>query len=309
MKRLLSPDAMTKRAVLIDNLKSHRFSWADLEDLITAETLSGRRLYHGEGRRPGVLTWFITVNGASLSKDMAQRVVPVKLSRPDYSDGWEREVADLLANRRWEIIGDILAALRAPAAPLARHTRWALWESGVLARLDNPDAALAEVVRRRDAVDDDRDEADLVRDYFFAELRRRGHDPATEVIWLTSAQVHPLVNAATGRRYEVNSVGKFLKGLAIAELTKSDRGSGKGWLWTGPEAAAGAERVPLTPSAEEQIRALGPPDATAPKPTPTPSPAPAAKPAPEARRSSNWATHNRPTDKASLTGAYYLHGF
>jgi hypothetical protein len=263
-------------------------------------------------RRPGILTWFITMNGASLSKDMAQRVVPVKLSRPDYTDTWEREVADLLTNRRWEIIGDVLAALRAPAKTLAQHTRWALWESEVLARLADPDAALAEVIQRREAVDDDRDEADLVRDYFVAELRRRGHDPETQVIWITSAQVHPLVNAATGKRFEVNSAGKFLRGLAIKELTKCDRATGKGWLWQGVKAADDARRVPLTPSVEEQIRDLDPPlTATPPKAVAvTQPPARAVKPAPETRTAETSARlpvtvdDNRP-----LTGAVYLHGF
>src|SRR5262249_53296274 len=50
--RLLSPQALGKRVALIDNIKSHRFSWGELENLITAAVISGRRLYKGEGRRP-----------------------------------------------------------------------------------------------------------------------------------------------------------------------------------------------------------------------------------------------------------------
>ena len=321
MKRLLSPDAMTKRAALIDNLKSHRFSWADLEDLITAETLSGRRLYHGEGRRPGVITWFITCNGASLSKDMAQRVVPVVLSRPPYTDNWEREVADLLATRRWEIIGDILAALRAPAKPLVSYTRWALWESEVLARLNDPDAVLAEVVRRREEVDDDRDESDIVRDSFVAELRRRGHDPETQVIWITSAQAHPMVTAATGRRLEVNAAGKLLRGLSISELLKCNLGTGRGWLWTGTKAGTGTKRVPLIPSAEEQVRDLLPPPeqtvsaavAETKPAAPIRQPDPPLKPGWADDFDKDLARIMRPHVEAPpddpFTGAFYLHGF
>jgi len=69
--RMLSVSALQIRVMLLDNVKAHRFSWADLEGLITSRDVSGRALYKGEGRRPNTLVWVITLNGASLSKDMA----------------------------------------------------------------------------------------------------------------------------------------------------------------------------------------------------------------------------------------------
>jgi hypothetical protein len=89
--RLLSPDALGRRVVLLDNIKSHKFGWGELEGLITADTVSGHRMYAGEGRRPNALTYVLTLNGASLSKDTAQRCVVVKLARPRYSPAWEEE--------------------------------------------------------------------------------------------------------------------------------------------------------------------------------------------------------------------------
>jgi hypothetical protein len=50
--RLLSTDGLTRRVVLIDNIKSLKLSWAELEALVTCEIISGKRLYLGEGRRP-----------------------------------------------------------------------------------------------------------------------------------------------------------------------------------------------------------------------------------------------------------------
>lgn len=44
-QRLLTPGSEDKRVVLIDNVKSHRFSWSDLESLITAPAVSGKRLW------------------------------------------------------------------------------------------------------------------------------------------------------------------------------------------------------------------------------------------------------------------------
>jgi hypothetical protein len=62
--RLLSPGAAGKRIALLDNVKSHSFSWAELEALITADTISGRKLFVGDGARPNGLTWLLTINGA-----------------------------------------------------------------------------------------------------------------------------------------------------------------------------------------------------------------------------------------------------
>src|SRR5262249_1067430 len=60
---LLSADSAGKRLVLWDNVKSDRISSADLEGLITADTVSGRKLYAGEGSRPNRFTYVLTVNG------------------------------------------------------------------------------------------------------------------------------------------------------------------------------------------------------------------------------------------------------
>ena len=50
--RLLSPEATGVRIALIHNVKSLRFSWAELEALITAPVISGKQMYVGEASRP-----------------------------------------------------------------------------------------------------------------------------------------------------------------------------------------------------------------------------------------------------------------
>src|SRR5262249_28964922 len=50
--RLLTPDALDRRVVLLDNVKSLKLSWAELESLVTNDTVSGHRMFHGEGWRP-----------------------------------------------------------------------------------------------------------------------------------------------------------------------------------------------------------------------------------------------------------------
>ena len=110
--RLLSSSARNLRIARLDNIKTHRFSWGELEGLITSPVISGHELYQGEGRRPNSLTWVLTLNGASLSTDMAQRCVIVQLSRPLHSASWESETRQFIEQHRWDIISDIIQELQ-----------------------------------------------------------------------------------------------------------------------------------------------------------------------------------------------------
>ena len=56
-KRLLTQEASTKRQVLIDNIKTNKFSWAEAEAMLTASYISGHRLFVGERARPNSLVW------------------------------------------------------------------------------------------------------------------------------------------------------------------------------------------------------------------------------------------------------------
>ena len=58
--RLLSPDAQCKRFALLDNLKSLRFSWAELESLITSDVVSGPRSTSATPAAD-LLTWLVTL--------------------------------------------------------------------------------------------------------------------------------------------------------------------------------------------------------------------------------------------------------
>jgi hypothetical protein len=237
--RLLSPSARTKRVMLIDNIKSLKFSWADLEALITSDVISGHQLYAGEGQRPNTLIWCLTINGASLSRDMAQRTVIIQVKRPDYSPTWEDEVRAYIDARRWEVIGDCLAMLRQEPKELGRYNRWGAWEAGVLSRVGDPSECQKVIAERQEAVDDDANEAATVRDAFRAELQRRGHDPDAEALWIPSAVAAEVVCAATNERYAINKASAYLGTLSIPELRKSDLGGGRGWAWRGRQSPTG----------------------------------------------------------------------
>lgn len=104
--RLLSEGAIGKRVALIDNIKTSKFSWGDLEGLITAPVVSGHQLFVGENQRPNHFTWILTVNGATVSEDIAQRTVVIKLSRPEYAPQWQPNIIRFIDEHRWEIIAD-----------------------------------------------------------------------------------------------------------------------------------------------------------------------------------------------------------
>lgn len=235
--RLLSPAAITKRIVLLDNIKMLRFSWAELEAGITGAVISGRALYIGEGRRPNNLTYWITLNGANMSKDMAQRCVPIMLKRPMYDAAWEEGAIALIEEHRWEIIADIIAILKNPAPALKRFSRWSTWEKAVLSRVADPSECQKVIEERQTAIDDDQTEADLVRDGFRQELFRRGHNPDSEMIFIPSRTAAQIVNSIENE--EKRPYGRamvHLYTLTIPELRKSNRGMGRGCVWAGRDA-------------------------------------------------------------------------
>ena len=244
--RLLSPDALERRVVLLDNVKTLKLSWGELEALVTTDSVSGHRLYHGEGRRPNTLTYCLTLNGASLSRDLAQRCVIVKLKRPAYSGTWEEETIALIEGKRWEIIGDILATLRAgPVQELTTHGRWGAWERAVLSRVAEPAECQKVILERQEEADDDASEAELVRGYFVEELEDRSHDVKGDVVWIDSQTAAEWCNHALGDKRATNKATNYLRGLSIPELQYSRRGHGRGWIWRGSAAPRTASPMRL----------------------------------------------------------------
>jgi hypothetical protein len=241
----LAPVALTTRVAVLDNVKTLRFSWAELEGGITAKVISGRQLYVGEGQRPNTLTYFITLNGASLSKDMAQRCVPVMVKRPDYQATWEEQTIRLIETRRWEIIGDIINLLKGPGADLNRFSRWSMWERAVLSRVGDPAECQRVIEERQAAIDDDQSQADSVREGFREELHRRGHCPDTQIVWMPSKEAAAIVNRVENEeRRPFNRAMTHLYMLGIPEIRRSNRG-GRGCVWTGLRADPQAASITL----------------------------------------------------------------
>jgi len=243
--RLLTAEAMPLRVALLDNVKTTRFSWAELESLITSPVISGRRLYVGNGSRPNNVTWAITLNGASLSTDMAQRTVEIKLGDPAYDGTWEERLRAYIDDHRLEIIGDLVAFLRSHKKPLSQATRWAAWETEVLSHVADPNACLSAILARRSQVDVEEEEGEIVEDYFASKLRALDYVPDREDIFLPNEIAARWFNAATGDNRKVAGVTRTLKQLRDEErVTRiipsraGQLGGERGFRWVGQYADA-----------------------------------------------------------------------
>jgi hypothetical protein len=241
-ERLLSPDALTKRMALIDNMKSLKFSWGDLEALITGRSISGRRMYVGESSRPNNVIWVITMNGASLSEDMAQRAVVIKLSRQDYRAGWQDEVEQFIENNRADIIADAIGILSVEKGSLSKHSRWETWEREVLACVTEPEKAQCVIIERQGETNVDNEEAEIIEEYFADRLAELGYDPEIAVVRIPK----PLgsewfIKATNDRAMTTNKITRLIKQFInegkIRRITEdSSRTFGRCWIWYGSAA-------------------------------------------------------------------------
>jgi hypothetical protein len=244
--RLLSPQGLQQRVCRLDNVKTLRLSWAELEGLITAGTISGKWYYHGEGHRPNTLTWFITSNGLFLAKDIALRVIPLELARPPkYDATWEHSVRAFAAEHRYEIIADILARLSEPGETLKSSSRWSDWEKHVLARAVNDAADLNAcqklIASRQKAIDDDDHERELVLAHIRGALTARVGTPDDKKVFIPAGVVAQWLKTATGEDRPNTRAMTYVNGLGISELRKTVNSGYPGFEWKGQSCRKNAE--------------------------------------------------------------------
>lgn len=241
--RLLSNEAASSRLVLFDNMKGTRMSSPVIESFITAEVISGKRLYQGEGRRPNNLTWAITMNKPSLSKDLAQRVVPIQLAMPKYDPTWDEQIDRFINEHRWAIVADVVAELNKPqlfTIEDGKWSRWAMWEREVLCRVCDPSVAVGVMRGRREHMDADDESSEQVQDAIAEYLNRTltrlpdNLKMKMSLRWLKKAlePIDPI------RARSVDSVGAWLKRLNLDYLKYLRTNSRRYWIWIGKNTTA-----------------------------------------------------------------------
>jgi hypothetical protein len=232
--RLLSKEGRRKRVALLDNLKTLKFSWADLEGLITKPLISGKDLYVGEGQRPNTVLWAITLNGANLSRDMAQRVVGIKLKKPTFDPLWTGRVREFIRSNKQGLLGEIRVALEDEPG-MIKPTRWSAWERDVLSKVTLPEQCQEAIAKRQGDVDVDAEDAREVEWFFRERIRLSGYDPDTAYLFIRSRMIAYWLELATGERWVTNRASAHIRTLGIPTLRKTAREGWPGWAWTGKD--------------------------------------------------------------------------
>lgn len=254
-KRLLSPSALSKRVCGLDNIKTNLFSWAELESLVTCPEISGHQMYVGENTRPNMLVFLLSINGPSLSRDLAQRCIPIKFGKPTYSDSWKDDTRKFIDENRWRIMGDIAAFFEQPADELPAYSRWGAWQRAVLCRLPEPVDAAKVIAERQAAINGDDDSVNELEDLFAERLRKLGYDPDVDWVHLPSELATRWYNAVTASKLSPTAITRTIKqaygeGMCKRLKVNPSRAKGRGLLWAPTDTTNG-----IYYDIEEQIAA------------------------------------------------------
>jgi hypothetical protein len=236
MPRLLSAAGRRARLVIFDNVKGSRVSSSLIESSVTAPVLSGKQLFQGEGSRPNFLTWCITSNQPSLSKDLAARTYPIRVRPPKYSPEWEARINAFIAAHRWSIIADMLAELAGPPVTTKPQpwSRWAAWESDVLLRVCDLESINPTVAGRRADLDDDDTTAAAVRDSLAKWINaEKMIDPESFRIKLPAEAVAKAVENVSPHGKKITATCRWLASINVPEIQRKRTMHGRYWLWTG----------------------------------------------------------------------------
>jgi len=253
-KRILSQanNDSCPRVIEIDNVKTRRFSSAELESLITNRQISGHVMYRGNGSVPNLHTVTITINGANLSKDLAQRCIVIILADAEKSQTWLQDLKDFIENNRWAIIGDIGQLLESEVHPLPDEgsTRWAAWEHAVLSRVNMPETVRALFQARQYMLDDDDANGDEFIKHIQENLGRFKIYPKS-VANILHDDMHTLLKGFFGESIGKNVVTKKIEAMGLQCLHQiSKPGKARVWLFR-------RDGGPLTP--EQISAAMSPP--------------------------------------------------
>ena len=189
---LLSTGGRQKRIILLDNLSSSRFKSDELASLSTNATLTAMPPYgHSVETRKNDLTVLITANSVSVNKDIADRCIPITLTKHDSNPFWSTRLEQFLAENRLQVIADVLGILDRGATftPQTRD-RYPDWMREVLAPFCKDQATMdtcwLRVLDQRQASDSDLEEAEIIRDHFIRNLNSIGADTADKSVWISS---------------------------------------------------------------------------------------------------------------------------
>jgi hypothetical protein len=244
-KRLLTSDALTTRVCLVDNVKASRFSWVDFEALVTADTISGHKMYVGDSTRPNRFTWFLTLNGPALGTDIAQRSIVIELKKPKkYASTWLEDTARYIEEHRSRIIGDVRAALEQPPVKFEIKTRWGAWAAQVIGRTYAPEGVQFAILERQAKYDVEVEECADIESGVSERLAWLGYDPEVDSVFIPSSVLAKIVGEALGQRITPTGATRLVnQAIGEGKVTRMRaaklQGGVRGMTWHGNGMKAG----------------------------------------------------------------------
>lgn len=231
VKRLVSATGRQKRILLLDNIQG-AFDSPELAEMITSRSINGRAPYgRGEESRPNNLTFVMTMNTATLGRDMAERSMFIHLRKRQYDPNWKSRVYGMLADYGLHIIADIRDILTSePAYSLPTMTRFPEFEKEVMQKaIPDPDmysAVMKLQAERRGESDSDRTDASVVQSVFAEEISNAGFNPTTDQVFIRTEAVKVWLRTIYpdwGQNRISQTVRNFAKNKLIPEIQDKPR--------------------------------------------------------------------------------------
>lgn len=241
VSRLLTPQADSKRIVLVDNLKG-RWNSSALEAVITAPTISGKQMYKGDAETPNSFTWCISANTPELTTDLSDRSVPIKIGPRQHDIDFTSQVVDFLRHHHETLVGDIIEFLQSPARCELEHTtRFQAWERAILSRFDEGNELVELIRSRRGFVDAEADDAADALAVIHDLLAEGGYPdpdiahtiiPTTELV--AAFRSHWMEPSISTTRLWSRLKPLLIQGAFAGQASKQDGGKcGRGLRWCG----------------------------------------------------------------------------
>jgi hypothetical protein len=230
LKRLLSSDGRKKHIFLLDNVVGY-FKCSALATLATQGEITGMAPYgHGEETRPNDLTYVITVNSASLDRDLISRSFFINIKRPDIVvKEWERNIIRYIQAHRLQIIADIIGILeRGPTFSFTPATRFKTWESEIMAPIignkDQYEQVFKRNMERKTDADGELHEAEDIRALIRNKLEDAALNPNKCDCWFPVKVMADIAREAVsdwqkiGERTIMHFLRNLIKGGMIPEM-------------------------------------------------------------------------------------------
>lgn len=246
--RFLSDSALLQRCVLIDNVKSE-LGGNELEQLITGTVIDGHKLHVGHMSRPNLFTWFITMNSPTLSKDLAERAIIIRIGSQKHDVDFKSWSMKFIEERRPYLITSILKRLKRDVPdyvlPSQFNDRWVAWRNEVLAKVTpNVEAlktVMKEVLTRRGQYNAELDDATHIYGEVLQLLKEKHIDPNTSYVKIQAEVLCRRIMERVNKDIKsVKGATLFLKKylkvppLTCLERDTSERGRCIWYLYKGP---------------------------------------------------------------------------